>query len=503
MNFYLLKRREIHKLLFILLIVNFFIEEQVFLKETFALEPAVFIESSSTFPAESSSTITEASSTISASSSAVSLISDEEIDLFLFHISQDLQEKVRKLDGNLVQHFPIPILFGVTLEQLKDTWGERRPGGRIHKGTDIIASRDSFIVSPTNAVVTNIGYDKNGGNFVLTANPGGEQFYYAHLDSIAAGVAAGKTLAPGDIIGYVGKTGNARRTLPHLHFSIYYNGVAVNPYPRLDREFSLKEKMTALARIVDESEFSVLMALKVIDEYRQFLDEAKLQDFELPKTIVLILENNDILAKAQLLSVDMQFKNKGESVRLLQQILIDADIGPAARALGRAGATGYFGARTQNALAEYQKTAGISPSQGRFGPVTRARMLNLLSQNIANMPSETTAQTFQKTQSASLITFFDRNLEVGSAGDAVKQLQNLLIEANIGNTARMLANVGATGYFGLLTKKVLAEYQSAMGIAPAKGYFGPITRIYMLKLLTRNSTQIPSVVSTSSAQALP
>ncbi len=71
-----------------------------------------------------------------------------------------------------------------------------------------------------------------------------------------------------------------------------------------------------------------------------------------------------------------------------------------------------------------------------------------------------------------------RNLTVGSIGDDVRQLQSFLINQNGGSTTRAqaLANVGATGYFGSLTRAALAEYQAANGVVPSAGYFGPVTR---------------------------
>jgi hypothetical protein len=77
---------------------------------------------------------------------------------------------------------------------------------------------------------------------------------------------------------------------------------------------------------------------------------------------------------------------------------------------------------------------------------------------------------------------FTKDLTLGSKGDDVTALQNLLISANKGSAAAALVAVGATGYFGNLTKAALAEYQAAAGISPAAGYFGPKTRAYVASL---------------------
>jgi len=77
---------------------------------------------------------------------------------------------------------------------------------------------------------------------------------------------------------------------------------------------------------------------------------------------------------------------------------------------------------------------------------------------------------------------FTKDLTLGSKGTDVTALQNVLISANKGTAAAALAAVGATGYFGNLTKAALGEYQAAVGISPTAGYFGPKTRAYVASL---------------------
>lgn len=76
-------------------------------------------------------------------------------------------------------------------------------------------------------------------------------------------------------------------------------------------------------------------------------------------------------------------------------------------------------------------------------------------------------------------TAFSRDLTVGVRGEDVAALQRYLIEKNAGASARALASIGATGYFGQLTKSALAEFQAVMGILPSAGYFGAKTRAYV------------------------
>ncbi|MEK7855781.1 MAG: M23 family metallopeptidase, partial [Acidobacteriota bacterium] len=182
---------------------------------------------------------------------ASSTIPREAIEGFLFRISDRVKDEVLALDGTVIRELPIPILFDVLPEDLEDSWGVSRPGGRIHEGIDILSERGAIVVSPTDAVVTDRGFDPSGGNYCITANPGGEQFYYAHLDSIRDTVEPGAHLKVGDIIGSVGNTGNAEDRAPHLHFGIYYRGSAVYPNPRLTHAFSLQQKADILERTLE------------------------------------------------------------------------------------------------------------------------------------------------------------------------------------------------------------------------------------------------------------
>ncbi len=126
---------------------------------------------------------------------------------------------------------PVPVQ-GVAPRRLADTWGAARSGGRTHQGIDIFAKRGTPVLAATEGVVTRIGENTLGGQVVWVMGPGRQMHYYAHLDGYAD-IRRGQLVAPGDVLGFVGNTGNAKGTPPHLHYGIYAGGGALNPYPLL------------------------------------------------------------------------------------------------------------------------------------------------------------------------------------------------------------------------------------------------------------------------------
>jgi murein DD-endopeptidase MepM/ murein hydrolase activator NlpD len=126
---------------------------------------------------------------------------------------------------------PVPV-EGVAARALRDTWDGARSEGRTHEGIDIFAKRGTAVRSATEGIVTQVGTNRLGGLVVWVMGPGRQYHYYAHLDRYAD-VTAGMHIAAGRVLGYVGTTGNAENTPPHLHYGVYETGGAINPYPLL------------------------------------------------------------------------------------------------------------------------------------------------------------------------------------------------------------------------------------------------------------------------------
>ncbi len=131
--------------------------------------------------------------------------------------------------------FPIAGRYSVPLI---DSFGfPRMPGttdAHWHEGIDIFASRGTPLVATERGVVSRIGNGRLGGLKLWLRGESGADWYYAHLDGFAPGLRNGQVVEAGELLGYVGNTGNAVGTPPHLHMQVHPNGGRpVNPYPLL------------------------------------------------------------------------------------------------------------------------------------------------------------------------------------------------------------------------------------------------------------------------------
>ncbi|MGQ0620429.1 MAG: M23 family metallopeptidase [Panacagrimonas sp.] len=129
---------------------------------------------------------------------------------------------------------------GVAEKDLVDSFDDRRGTDRAHEAIDILAPRGTEVVAVDDGAVVKLFDSKPGGLTVYQFDPTLTLgYYYAHLDRYAAGLAEGQSLKRGDLVGYVGSSGNADPAAPHLHFAVFvlgperqwWKGTAINPRP--------------------------------------------------------------------------------------------------------------------------------------------------------------------------------------------------------------------------------------------------------------------------------
>lgn len=126
---------------------------------------------------------------------------------------------------------------GVRATALRDSWHAGRQGGRKHEGVDIFSPRGTPVRAATEGIISRVGSNKLGGKVVWVLGPAGQRHYYAHLDGYAH-IRSGQRIEAGTLLGFVGNTGNARTTPPHLHYGVYGTAGALNPFPLLVRNAS-------------------------------------------------------------------------------------------------------------------------------------------------------------------------------------------------------------------------------------------------------------------------
>ena len=124
---------------------------------------------------------------------------------------------------------------------LRDNFDERR-GNVPHEALDIMAPRGTPVVAVDDGEIAKLFRSKPGGLTIYQFDPSKKlAYYYAHLDRYAPGLEQGGKVKRGQVIGFVGSTGNARADAPHLHFTVYvlppekqwWKGVAINPFGKL------------------------------------------------------------------------------------------------------------------------------------------------------------------------------------------------------------------------------------------------------------------------------
>ncbi|AWH38094.1 endopeptidase [Stenotrophomonas sp. ZAC14D1_NAIMI4_6] len=131
---------------------------------------------------------------------------------------------------------------GIQPSQLRDTFTDARSEGRVHDAIDIMADAGTPVLAVADGTVEKLFDSERGGLTIYQFEPSGRWcYYYAHLQRYADGLAEKQVIKRGEVIGYVGSTGNASAEAPHLHFEVHvlgpekqwWKGESINPYPLL------------------------------------------------------------------------------------------------------------------------------------------------------------------------------------------------------------------------------------------------------------------------------
>jgi murein DD-endopeptidase MepM/ murein hydrolase activator NlpD len=114
-----------------------------------------------------------------------------------------------------------PVVSGASFS---NDWGGPRPGGRSHQGIDLFAKTGTPIVAISDGTLFKVGWNRIGGWRFWLRDRWGNEFYHAHLSAFAPAAKEGAVVKAGTVVGFVGNTGDAKTTPPHLHFEIHPGG---------------------------------------------------------------------------------------------------------------------------------------------------------------------------------------------------------------------------------------------------------------------------------------
>lgn len=400
----------------------------------------------------------------------------------------------------------------------RNDFGDARDGGtRQHQGIDIIAAKMTPVIAVADGTITFIAIPQASWGYSITLRDSqGYQYRYLHLNNdtpgtddgaggesgaYAAGLRRGSQVTQGQVLGWVGDSGNAESTVSHLHFEIRApDRTTINPYDSLFAAAGGNGSGTYVAPVTTgdtgsievEEQFVVTRQLQeglreaevttlhtqlktlgyysgpITDTYDAITREAvrKFQNtYKLPasgiadaltrKTIETAIKAagaTGTVIPSVPTSSEMAEGSQGEAVRLVQVRL---------KELGylKADATGYFGALTKSAVIAFQVASGIDPI-GVVGPKTKAVLA------IAVVPTPAGAET--PSTGATPPGMLTKTLELGARGPEVQLLQEMLKKAGYFTGA-------TTQYFGPITKASVIAFQTAEGIEPL-GTVGPKTR---------------------------
>ena len=148
------------------------------------------------------------------------------------------EARVGALDDLRSRRLTIPV-SGIGPGQLQQTFNDRRSDSRTHHAIDILAPRGTPVVAVEDGTIARLFMSKAGGITLYQYDPGRTYvYYYAHLERYADGLKEGASISRGQLLGYVGTSGNAPPNTPHLHFAIYvttdpkrwWEGAPIDPF---------------------------------------------------------------------------------------------------------------------------------------------------------------------------------------------------------------------------------------------------------------------------------
>lgn len=150
--------------------------------------------------------------------------------------------------------------------EFHNDWGAGRSGGRRHQGTDIFSEKLTPVVAVADGFVQRVRESSRPGWYIWIRHADGYSSWYMHLNddvpgtdngrggeefAIAEGVEKGAFVQAGQVIGWVGDSGNAEHTRPHTHFELHRDGSAINPYPYLDEAWQRQMREMELRATLD------------------------------------------------------------------------------------------------------------------------------------------------------------------------------------------------------------------------------------------------------------
>jgi murein DD-endopeptidase MepM/ murein hydrolase activator NlpD len=136
------------------------------------------------------------------------------------------------------RHLSMPVR-GVERSALRSSFAEKRGADRVHEAIDILAARHTPVIAVEDGTIARLFASQAGGTTIYQFDPGSTYvYYYAHLQRYAPGLEEGAKVRRGDVIGYVGTSGNAPEDTPHLHFAIFkmtdkkqwWQGTPIDPF---------------------------------------------------------------------------------------------------------------------------------------------------------------------------------------------------------------------------------------------------------------------------------